>query len=148
MVYEIPPATGVQFSSSLMEKICDVCPSVTALKSATAAYSPRELERLIHQFSDRLSIFSATGVYYAPFTYLSGVAGITDTLANIVPAFGLKLHRLARAKQWEEMNRLYKTAYDVLEIELLYGRAGLKYMAEPARHLLRPDEISNAEPAD
>lgn len=126
MAYEIPPATGVYLRGDLLERICEECPNVVALKTASPADSPREFERLVRRFGERLKVFSATGAYYAPFTYMTGIAGMTDTLANVAPAFGLSLHELARAKRWEEMNNLYQDAFDVLEIELLYGRAGLK----------------------
>ncbi len=126
MVYEIPPATGVKFDCALLERICELCPSVVALKTAAPAYAPWEFERIMRRFNGRLSVFAATGAYYAPFTYMTGVTGITDTLANSVPEFGLTLHRLARASQWDEMNRIYHDAFDVLEIEIVYGRAGLK----------------------
>lgn len=130
MVYEIPIATGVYFKADLLERLCDECPNVIALKTASPAYSPRDFERIVHRFGKRLRIFSATGAYYSTFTYMTGVAGITDTIANIAPLFGLELHRLARAQAWQEMSELYRKAFDVLEIELLYGRAGLKYIAE------------------
>jgi dihydrodipicolinate synthase/N-acetylneuraminate lyase len=72
---------------------------------------------------------------------MTGVAGITDTLANSVPEFGLSLHELARAGRWGEMNDLYQGAFEVLEIEQIYGRAGLKAIANlcgrnvgPTRH--------------
>jgi 4-hydroxy-tetrahydrodipicolinate synthase len=126
MLYEIPPATGVTLRGRVLERICDECPRVIALKTAAAATAPREFERLVRQHKDRLSIFSATGAYYSPFTYLTGVAGITDTLSNVAPDFGLNLHRLARADRWQEMNQIYQEAFDVLEIELLYGKLGLK----------------------
>jgi 4-hydroxy-tetrahydrodipicolinate synthase len=126
MLYEIPPATGVTLRGRVLERICEECPNVIALKTAAAATAPREFERLVRQHKDRLSIFSATGAYYSPFTYLTGVAGITDTLSNVAPEFGLSLHRLARAGQWQDMNELYQEAFDVLEIELLYGKLGLK----------------------
>jgi 4-hydroxy-tetrahydrodipicolinate synthase len=126
MIYEIPPATGVEFDCALLERICELCPNVVALKTASPVSAPWEFERIMRRFSGRLSVFAATGAYYAPFTYMTGVRGVTDTLANAIPEFGLSLHRLARASQWEEMNRIYHDAFDVLEIEILYGRAGLK----------------------
>jgi 4-hydroxy-tetrahydrodipicolinate synthase len=126
MPYEIPPATGVRLRGDLLAKICDACPNVLALKTASPADAPREFERIVRRFGKRLRIFAATGAYYSTFTYMTGIAGITDTMANVAPAFGLSLHDLARARRWEEMNRLYQDAFDVLEIELLYGREGLK----------------------
>jgi 4-hydroxy-tetrahydrodipicolinate synthase len=126
MIYEIPPATGVTFNCQLLRRVCESCPNVIALKTATPAYAAWEFHRIVREFGVRLKLFAATGAYYSPFTYMSGAHGITDTLANAVPEFGLTLHRLARAKQWEEMNRTYDEAFDVLEIEMLYGRAGLK----------------------
>jgi 4-hydroxy-tetrahydrodipicolinate synthase len=126
MIYEIPPATGVTFNCQLLRRVCDSCPNVVALKTATPAYAPWEFHRIVREFGSRLKLFAATGAYYSPFTYMAGAHGITDTLANAVPEFGLTLHRLARAKQWEEMNRTYEAAFEVLEIEMLYGRAALK----------------------
>ena len=126
MIYEIPPATGVTFNCQLLRRICESCTNVVALKTATPAYAPWEFHRIVREFGDRLKLFAATGAYYSPFTYMAGAHGITDTLANAVPEFGLTLHRQARSKQWEEMNRTYENAFDVLEIEMLYGRAGLK----------------------
>jgi 4-hydroxy-tetrahydrodipicolinate synthase len=126
MVYEMPLASGVQFNAELLQRICDHCPNVIALKTASPLTAPWEFERIVHRFGDRLAIFAATGAYFSPFTYMTGVRGITDTMANAVPEFGLTLHRLARAKEWDEMNRIYHEAFDVLEIEMIYGRAGLR----------------------
>jgi dihydrodipicolinate synthase/N-acetylneuraminate lyase len=126
MIYEIPPATGIKFDCDLLERICDVCPNVIAFKTSSPVSAPWEFERIIRRFSKRLSIFAATGAYFSPFTYMTGVKGITDTLANAVPEFGLSLHRLARANEWDKMNRLYQEAFEVLEIEMIYGRAGLR----------------------
>jgi 4-hydroxy-tetrahydrodipicolinate synthase len=126
MLYEIVPATGVRLRGDLLARICDSCPNVVALKTGAAADAPREFERLVRRFGQRLRVFSGTGLYYAPFTYMTGVAGITDTLGNAFPQFGLTIHRLARRRQWEELNNLYQDAFEVLEIELLYGKAGLK----------------------
>lgn len=126
MIYEIPPANGVRIAGDLLARICDACPQVIALKSALPATAPREFERTVRRFGEQIRIFSATGAYYSPFTYMTGIAGITDTLANVVPEFGMTLHRMARARQWEEMNAIYQDAFDVLEIEIVYGRSGLK----------------------
>ncbi|MEX0643484.1 MAG: dihydrodipicolinate synthase family protein [Pirellulales bacterium] len=126
MVYEIPGATGVSFNCELIDRVCSVCPNVLALKTAAPLLAPWEFERIVRRFNNRLSIFAATGAYFSPFTYLRGVDGITDTLANAVPEFGLTLHRLARANEWTEMNHIYHEAFDVLEIEFAYGKAGLK----------------------
>jgi len=126
MIYEIPAATGVSFDCALLQRICDECPNVVALKTASPALAPWEFERIVRRFHGRLKIFAATGAYYSPFTYMTGVDGITDTLSNAVPKFGLTLHRLARERRWDEMLRLYQNAFDVLEIEIIYGKAGLK----------------------
>ncbi len=126
MAYEIPAATGVRLRGPLLERICEEAPGVVSLKTAALADAPREFERIVRRFGNRLRIFAATGAYYSPFAYMTGIAGITDTLANAAPEFGLTLHRLARAERWSEMNRLYQDAFAVLEIELLYGRGGLK----------------------
>jgi 4-hydroxy-tetrahydrodipicolinate synthase len=126
MIYEIPAATGVQFDCDLLGQICDTCPNVVALKTASPLMAPWEFQRIMHRFKDRLHIFAATGAYFSPFTYMSGIHGITDTLANAVPKFGLTLHRLARSHSWQEMNRIYQDAFDVLEIEMIHGRAGLR----------------------
>jgi 4-hydroxy-tetrahydrodipicolinate synthase len=126
MIYEIPAATGVHFDCELIGRICDVCPNVLAIKTASPLTAPWEFQRIMHRFRDRLHIFAATGAYFAPFTYMCGIRGITDTLANAVSQFGLTLHRLARSRAWEEMNQLYEDAFEVLEIEMMYGRAGLR----------------------
>ncbi len=143
LLYEIPVATGVTLRGNVLERICEECPNAVALKTAAAATAPREFERLIRDFGERLRIFSGTGAYYSTFTYMSGVHGITDTLSNVAPQFGLTLHRLARAKRWAEMNEVYQGAFDVLEIEFLHGKAGLKEIANvcgfevgPCRHPL------------
>jgi dihydrodipicolinate synthase/N-acetylneuraminate lyase len=132
MIYEMPAATGVKFDCQLLERVCEACPNVIALKTAAPNYAPWEFEQIVRRFSGRLSIFAATGAYFSPFTYMTGVAGITDTLANAVPEFGLSLHRLARARQWEEMSRIYHEASSVLEIEMIYGKAGLKEIGNVA----------------
>jgi 4-hydroxy-tetrahydrodipicolinate synthase len=141
MIYEIPSATGVSFNCDLLQRVCDACPNVVALKTASPALAPWEFERIVRKFRGRLSIFAATGAYFSPFTYMSGVNGITDTLSNAVPEFGLTLHRLARELQWDELNRVYRDAFDVLEIEIIYGKAGLKEIGNacgrnvgPTRH--------------
>jgi 4-hydroxy-tetrahydrodipicolinate synthase len=126
MAYENVLGTGVQLRGELLGRICEECPQVVAVKTAALADAPREFERLVRRFGRLLRIFSATGTYYSPFAYMTGVVGITDTLANVAPAFGLELHRLAGEQRWDKMNQLYQDAFDVLEIELLYGRAGLK----------------------
>jgi 4-hydroxy-tetrahydrodipicolinate synthase len=153
MLYEIPRATGVCLRGELLRRICEECPGVVAIKTAAPADAPREFERLVREFRGRLRTFAATGTYYSPFTYLTGVHGITDTLANAAPQFGLTLDRLARAREWDEMNRLYQEAFDVLEIELLYGRAGLKeisnfcgFNAGPTRFpLVNPLSLADRE---
>ena len=129
MVYDIPVATGVRLQGDIIARICEECPNVVALKTALPADAPRDFERLMRQFGQRLAVFSGMGAYFSTFTYMTGIAGITDTLGNAVPDFGLTLHRLARARRWEEMNNLYQDAFDVLEIEQLYGKAGLKEIA-------------------
>ena len=126
MIYEMPSATGIQFDCGLLGRICELCPNVIALKTSSPMTAPWEFERIVRQFSGRLSIFAATGAYFSPFTYMTGVAGVTDTMANAVPDFGLALHRLARSREWEAMNCIYRDAFDVLEIEMIYGRAGLR----------------------
>ena len=117
MLYEIPPATGVSFNCELLQRVCNACPNVVALKTAAPAFAPWEFHRIVRRFGERLSIFAATGAYYSPFTYMVGVDGITDTLSNAVPEFGLTLHRLAREARWDEMYQIYADAFDVLEIE-------------------------------
>ena len=129
MVYEMVAATGVRFRCDLIARICDKCRNVIAFKAASLADAMWEFERIVHRFGTRLRIFSAMGAYFSPFTYMTGIAGITDTMANATPEFGLTLHRLARAKRWNEMNEVYRSAFEVLEIEMLYGRAGLKEIA-------------------
>ena len=126
MIYEMPTASGVAFNCELLERICETCPNVVALKTAAPLNAPWEFERIARRFNGRLCIFAATGAYFSPFAYMTGVCGMTDTMANAVPEFGLTLHRLARARDWEQMNRIYHDAFDVLEIEMIYGRAGLR----------------------
>src|SRR5205807_3179103 len=117
MIYEMPVATGINFNCELLGRICEVCPNVVAFKTASALTAPWEFERILRRFGERLRIFAATGAYFSPFAYMTGVRGITDTMANAVPEFGLRLHHLARSREWEEMNRNYHEAFDVLEIE-------------------------------
>jgi len=154
MVYEIPVATGVRIHGDVLARICEECPSVVALKTALPADAPWAFERLMRRFGERLRVFAATGAYYSPFTYMTGVAGITDTMGNAVPDFGLSLHKLARARKWEEMNNLYREAFDVLEIEQTYGKAGLKEIGNccgmnvgPTRYPLK-DALSASDRAD
>jgi len=146
MLYEIPPANGVRISRDLLDRICEACPEVIALKSALPATAPREFERTVNRFGERLKIFSATGAYYSPFTYMTGIAGITDTLANVAPEFGLALHRLARARRWDEMITVYHDAFDVLEIEFIYGRAGLKTIGNLCGLSVGPTRYPMASP--
>ncbi len=151
MVYEIPVATGVRFSCELLRRICDRCPNVLAFKAASPKDAMRDFERTTRQFGGRLRVFSAMGAYFSPFVYMTGAAGITDTMANAVPEFGLTLHRLARAGKWEEMNRVYQEAFDVLDIELIYGRAGLKEIGNQCGHDVGPTRypmVQTLTPAD
>jgi 4-hydroxy-tetrahydrodipicolinate synthase len=145
MLYEIPPATGVHFDCELLMRICNACPNVVALKTAAPAFAPWEFQRIMRHFCDRLSIFAATGAYYSPFTYMTGVDGITDTLSNAVPEFGLMLHRLGRQRQWDEMLRVYNEAFGVLEIEILYGKAGLKEIGNICGRNVGPTRYPIAE---
>ena len=138
MLYDLPIATGVRLEGDVVGRICDACPQVIALKTALPLDSPRGFERLMRRYGQRLRIFSGMGVYFSPFVYMTGAAGITDTLGNAVPEFGLTLHQLAQDRQWEEMNRLYQQAFEVLEIEMLYGKAGLKQIGNSCGRSVGP----------
>jgi 4-hydroxy-tetrahydrodipicolinate synthase len=151
MMYDIPVATGVRMGCDVVARICEQCPQIVALKTALPADTPREFERLVKRFEGRLHVLSGMGAYFSPFVYMTGVAGITDTMGNAVPEFGLTLHKLARAKRWEDMNNLYQDAFDALEIEQIYGKAGLKEIGNCCGHGVGPTRYPIANiltPAD
>ena len=146
MLYDLPVATGVRLETEVVGRICAACPQVVALKTALPLDSFRGFERLVRHHGQRLAIFSGMGVYFSPFVYMTGVAGITDTLGNAVPEFGLELHRRARARQWDEMNDLYQSAFEVLEIEQLYGKAGLKLIGNLCGRSVGPTRYPLGDP--
>jgi len=112
MLYNIPPATGLNLDPELVARLASEIPNVKYIKDSSA--NMEQAISLIHHHSDKIQTFIGWDVLTLA-GLLEGAAGIVAGAANVVPAELAAVYAAVKEGDLQTARNAWKNVYPVVD---------------------------------
>jgi len=112
MLYNIPPATGINLDPELVARLSTEIPNVQYIKDSSA--NMEQAISLIHHHADKIKTFIGWDVLTLA-GLLEGAAGIVAGAANVVPSELAAVYRAVQAGELQSARELWNKVYPVVD---------------------------------
>ncbi|KWR70029.1 dihydrodipicolinate synthase family protein [Arthrobacter sp. W1] len=112
MLYNIPPATGINLDPELVGRLADEIPNVKYIKDSSA--NMEQAVQLIHHLSGKIQTFVGWDVLTLS-GLLEGAAGIVAGAANVVPAELAQVYAAVQAGDLAAARSTWNRIYPVVD---------------------------------
>lgn len=112
MLYNIPPATGINLDPALVVRLADEIPNVRYIKDSSA--NMEQAIQLIHHHSDKIATFVGWDVLTLS-GLIEGAAGIVAGAANVVPEHLAKVYAAVQVGDLSAARAAWDLVYPVVD---------------------------------
>ncbi|NQD42363.1 4-hydroxy-tetrahydrodipicolinate synthase [Glutamicibacter halophytocola] len=112
MLYNIPPATGINLDPELVERLADEIPNVRYIKDSSG--NMEQALQLIHNLGDKIETYIGWDVLTLA-GLLEGAAGIVAGAANVVPRELANVYDAVRDNDLAKARQLWNEVYPVID---------------------------------
>jgi len=112
MLYNIPPATGINLDPALVVRLADEIPNVRYIKDSSA--NMEQAIQLIHHHSDKIATFVGWDVLTLS-GLIEGAAGIVAGAANVVPEHLAKVYAAVQVGDLPAARAAWDLVYPVVD---------------------------------
>lgn len=112
MLYNVPPATGINLDPALVVRLADEIPNVRYIKDSSA--NMEQAIQLIHHHSDKIATFVGWDVLTLS-GLIEGAAGIVAGAANVVPEHLAKVYAAVQVGDLSAARAAWDLVYPVVD---------------------------------
>lgn len=112
MLYNIPPATGINLDPALVERLADEIPNVRYIKDSSG--NMEQALQLIHNLGDKIETYIGWDVLTLA-GLLEGAAGIVAGAANVVPRELSEVYAAVQDADLVRARELWNKVYPVID---------------------------------